>query len=66
MSPITFAELLTKITITPDAPSGFLTEMSKYEINTQVIQSKRNWHPNLNMLGYQKRMAQKKYDRGLE
>jgi len=64
--PITFAEVLTKITITPETPSGFLSEMSKYELNVQVLFSNRNWSPNPHMESYQKRMAQRKHDRGLE
>lgn len=64
-APITFAEVLSKITLTPETPTGFLGEVVKYDLNSLVILSPKNWHPNLNMVGYQKRMAQKKHDREL-
>ena len=66
-APITLAEVLSKITITPDTPSGLLGEWDeKYKPTALVILSHKKWEPNPHMESYQKRMAKKKHDRGLE
>ena len=63
--PIIFSELLTKITLTPDTPSDFLKEVSKYELDCEAVVTKRTWHPNVHMEAYQRRMLQKKHNREL-
>ncbi len=64
--PITFAEKIVKITVTPDTPKDFLKEMSKYELNCTVVMSETNWNPNWHMESYQNRHNKRKHDRELE
>jgi hypothetical protein len=63
--PITFAEVLTKITITPETPTSFLGEVSKYDLICDCVSSNKNWHPNFHMAAYQERMRQRKHNREL-
>lgn len=63
MTPITFAECVTRIILSPDTPSGMLGEFGKYEITADVALAKRVWSPNVHMEAYQKRKAKKQHDR---
>jgi len=65
-TPITFAEVLSKITIAPDTPSGLLGDWDeKYKPTALVALSHKMWAPNPHMESYQKRRAQKKHEREL-
>lgn len=57
---IMFAELITKVTVNADTPSGTLTSLDEFGLHATVYKTKRLWHPNWNAKAYQARRDDRK------
>ena len=58
--PILFAELISKVVITPDTSVGMVAELEKAGITADTYVSPRRWKPNPHMDAYNRRRDMKK------
>lgn len=61
--PITFAESIISITVTPLTPPNLFKSLQDYDLNCTVFVSRKNWHPNYNAQAYHKRRDERKKEK---